>query len=72
MNRLEIGQFVRTKRKRLGLTQAQLAYLANVTTKTLSNVEQGNNINLETLVALSGPLKLEVRVEDRGGPVAKF
>ena len=55
-----------SKRKALGLTQAQVASSANVTQKTLSDFERGKtNIRLETLFRLLAIVKLNLELVDK-------
>lgn len=53
------------KRKSLGLTQAQVAAVAGVTLKTLSDFERGKtNIRIETLIRLLAAVKLTIDLVD--------
>ena len=44
MDKTKIGRFIAEQRKRLGLTQAQLAEVLDVSNKTISRWERGINL----------------------------
>jgi transcriptional regulator with XRE-family HTH domain len=51
-----VGRQVRTARVTSGLDQAQLAFLANVSLATLSNLERGKGSTLKTVIAVARAL----------------
>ena len=54
MNQEKIGNFLKELRKQKGLTQEQLAEKCNVTNRTVSRWENGNNMpDLDLLIELS-------------------
>ena len=54
------GPNVTRFRIRKGLTRAQLAEAADVSQRTLSNVERGNNVTMERLMAIADGLPLDL------------
>lgn len=57
----KIGNRIRTVRKKLGWTQAELAFNANVTTTHLSHIETGNTkLALPTIVKIANALSVSV------------
>ncbi len=59
MNRI-VGENVRRRRKRLKMTQAELAYLAQINTGFISEIENGKaNPSVKTLDALAIALNTE-------------
>ena len=59
MNRI-VGENVRRRRKRLKMTQAELAYLAQINTGFISEIENGKaNPSVKTLDALAIALNSE-------------
>jgi transcriptional regulator with XRE-family HTH domain len=53
---LQVGHQVRAARVAAGLSQKELASLANISLATLSNLERGNGSSLRTLVAAARAL----------------
>ena len=68
-----LGEMIRTRRRELGLSQADLAGLCGVGTRFVSELERGKptaRLGLALLVARNLGLVLEVRLRewDGGGP----
>lgn len=64
MNIETIGELVRSRRRALGISQADAAELAGVSVHTLSNIESGKgNPTVEVLEKVLSVLGLELRVE---------
>ncbi|MEG1958167.1 MAG: helix-turn-helix domain-containing protein, partial [Lachnospiraceae bacterium] len=62
MNQEKIGEFLKTLRKEKGLTQEQFAEIVNVSNRTVSRWENGNNMpDLDVLIQLSDYYKIELR-----------
>ncbi len=62
MDRIKIGRFIAEQRKRMGLTQAQLAETLDVSNKTISRWERGINLpDYDQVFALSNLFKVDVR-----------
>ncbi|MEG0091410.1 MAG: helix-turn-helix transcriptional regulator [Oscillospiraceae bacterium] len=62
MNQEKIGEFLKTLRKEKGLTQEQIAEIVNVSNRTISRWENGNNMpDLDVLIQLSDYYKIELR-----------
>jgi transcriptional regulator with XRE-family HTH domain len=55
-----VGANVARFRVDQGLSLAELARRAEVSKRTLTNIEQGNNVTLETLLAVAGGLELDL------------
>lgn len=55
-----VGENVARFRSANGLSLAELARRARVSKRTLSNIEQGNNVTLETLLAVADGLELDL------------
>jgi HTH-type transcriptional regulator / antitoxin HipB len=67
METTHIGSTLRGQRKRLGMTQAQLAELAGISTVTISQLEAGKgDVRLGTLTRLCDAVGLELVVRIRG------
>ena len=58
---------LRRERKRRKLTQAELGKRVGVRQATISNFENGEGGNLETLFSLLAALGLDLAVQDRSG-----
>ncbi|MEG0904331.1 MAG: helix-turn-helix transcriptional regulator [Lachnospiraceae bacterium] len=57
-----MGEFLKTLRKEKGLTQEQFAEIVNVSNRTVSRWENGNNMpDLDVLIQLSDYYKIELR-----------
>jgi y4mF family transcriptional regulator len=62
----ELGRAIRTRRRALGLSQLELAELADVGTRFVHEVESGSgNPRLRGLIALCHALGLELTVDAR-------
>lgn len=63
MDKNEIGEYIRTRRKSLNINQPILAKLSGVGLNTLVAIERGNgNPRLDTLLAVLDTLGLELNV----------
>lgn len=68
----DMGSMVRSKRKQLGLSQAQLAEFCGCGTRFISDLENGKpTVQIEKVFDVVAMLSLDVRVTDRlhGGDV---
>ncbi len=67
---LEIGGEIRSTRKRLGLSQAELAKKLGMSRATISQIESGivQEIGVRKLMRLLDSLGLELRVRPAGAP----
>jgi HTH-type transcriptional regulator/antitoxin HipB len=64
----EMGEALRTRRKKLGLTQQALAELAGVGVVLVIELEKGKStVRLDRLMALLSALGLQLRLEFGGG-----
>jgi transcriptional regulator with XRE-family HTH domain len=66
MNQLDIASAVVARRKALGLTQAELADLADMSRATLSAVEnaaEDRGVTVSTLLTVLSVLGLSLRIE---------
>lgn len=62
MNQIKIGQFLKELRKEKGLTQEQLAEQFNLSRRTVSRWENGNNMpDLDMLLALADFYAVDIR-----------
>ncbi len=62
MNQQKIGAFMRSLRKEKGLTQEQLAEIFNVSNRTVSRWENGNNMpDLDVLIEISDFYEVDLR-----------
>lgn len=62
MNQQKIGEFLKDLRKEKGLTQEQFAEIVNVSNRTVSRWENGNNMpDLDILIQLSDYYEIELR-----------
>lgn len=65
----DLGRIIRTRRKHLRLTQAELAAFAGVSTRVLSSLEAGKpTARLDTVVPVLDALGLEVTIAPRVAP----
>ncbi|GAA4661416.1 helix-turn-helix domain-containing protein [Arthrobacter cryoconiti] len=61
MNAAQLGAVVKTRRRELGLTQIETADLADISTRVLSDLENGREtIRLDILHAVANALGLSV------------
>lgn len=64
--RKPIGDFFRTRREELGITQAELATCAGTQQYRISAFEDGKaNITLNTLLAIAGCLRVGIYFEEK-------
>ena len=57
----KIGQSVRYIRLKKGVSQDELAYLANLNTNSISTLERGlNNVKIKTLYKIAEALKVDI------------
>ena len=62
MNQEKIGKFLKELRKQKGLTQEQIAEKFNVSNRTISRWENGNNMpDLDILIELSDYYEVDLR-----------
>jgi HTH-type transcriptional regulator/antitoxin HipB len=62
---LQLGNFIRERRRKLGLSQDQLATKVGVRQKTVSDIERAGAGRLDTLLRALGALDLEVVIRPR-------
>ena len=60
-----IGDFVKDRRSEVGYTQQQLAEMAGISRLTLIDLEAGKNYEVNTLIAVLGCLRGELKIEWR-------
>ena len=64
-----LGEYLKNRRKALGITQPHLAELAQISTNTLYKLERGQgNPSLEVLNKLTEVLGLELKLEVKQKP----
>lgn len=62
MNQAKVGSFLRTLRNEKGLTQERFAEILNVSNRTVSRWENGNNMpDLDVLVQISDYYEIDLR-----------
>ena len=62
MNQIKIGEFLKELRKEKGLTQEQFAEQFNVSRRSVSRWETGNNMpDLDTLVEMADYYEIDLR-----------
>lgn len=67
MDKKQIADFVKKRRKQLKVTQQELALLSNVSTRTLSDIETANNTTtIDTLSKICEILGLEISLKIKG------
>ena len=65
MNQIKIGEFLKELRKEKGLTQEQLAEQFNVSRRSVSRWETGNNMpDLDTLIEMADYYEIDLREND--------
>ncbi len=62
---LQLANSIRVRRRKLGLTQEQLAAKTGVRQKTLSAIESARSARLDTLLRILAVLSLELVVRAR-------
>lgn len=63
----EISKIIVAKRKALGLSMEKVARKADVTLKTVINMEKGFGVSASTLFAVLHALDLEFIIKDKDG-----
>lgn len=64
MNTIEMGQKLRIRRKQAGLTQAQLALLANVAKTVVFDLEKGKTtVQLNSILKVLAVLNMQLKTE---------
>lgn len=63
----EISKIIVSKRKALGLSMEKVARKADVTLKTVINIEKGMGVSSSTLFAVLSALGLEFIIKDKDG-----
>ena len=62
MNQIKIGEFLKELRKEKGLTQEQFAEQFNVSRRSVSRWESGNNMpDLDTLIEMADYYEIDLR-----------
>lgn len=62
MNQIKIGEFLKELRKEKGLTQEQLAEKLNVSRRTVSRWETGNNLpDLDVFIEMADYYEVDLR-----------
>ena len=62
---LQLANSIRTRRRKLGLSQEKLAITIGVRQKTLSDIENAKSARLDTLLRIFAALDLELVVRAR-------
>jgi transcriptional regulator with XRE-family HTH domain len=57
------GDFIRSIRDEIGKTQADVAYEARISTRTLASIEQGESVQIANLIAVLENLGLVLKIE---------
>ena len=63
LDRLRLGASVALLRRRMKLSQAELASLARTSQPVISRLERGENVQLETVHKVAQALKAKVKIE---------
>ena len=67
MNRQELGRIIQSRRKELKITQVDLALISEISTKQLSNIEQGKvSTTIDMLSKLCETLGLSIELKIKG------
>jgi transcriptional regulator with XRE-family HTH domain len=67
MNRKQLGKIIQSRRKELNITQVELALLSEVSTKQLSNIEQGKvSTTIDMLSKICETLGLSIELKIKG------
>jgi len=67
MNRKELGQIIQSRRKELKITQIDLALISEISTKQLSNIEQGKvSTTIDMLSKICETLGLSIELKIKG------
>ncbi len=62
---LQLANWIRERRRKLGLSQVQLAAKIGVRQRTLSDIENARSARLDTLLRILAVLDLELVVRER-------
>ena len=62
---LQLGNYIRQRRRELGLTQEKLAAKAGVRQRTISDVETSAKVRVETVLRTLAALDLEIVIRPR-------
>ncbi len=62
---LQLANYIRERRRKLGLSQVQLAAQIGVRQRTLSDIENARSARLDTLLRILAVLDLELVVRER-------
>jgi len=67
VNRQELGKLIQSRRKELKITQVDLALISEISTKQLSNIEQGKvSTTIDMLSKLCETLGLSIELKIKG------
>ena len=67
MNRQQLGKIIQQRRKELKLTQVDLALISEISTKQLSNIEQGKvSTTIDMLSKICETLGLSIELKIKG------
>ena len=67
MNREALGRIIQSRRKELNITQVDLALIAEISTKQLSNIEQGKvSTTIDMLSKICETLGLTIELKIKG------
>lgn len=58
----EFGKFIKERRLECGMTQSDVAEKANVTMRTIFNIESGQSVSLRTLIPVLRILDLQLTI----------
>lgn len=67
MTRKQLGKVIQSRRKELNITQVELALISEISTKQLSNIEQGKvSTTIDMLSKLCETLGLSIELKIKG------
>ena len=67
MNREQLGKIIQSRRKELKITQIDLALISEISTKQLSNIEQGKvSTTIDMLFKICETLGLSIELKIKG------
>lgn len=67
MNRKQLGKIIQSRRKELKITQVDLALISEISTKQLSNIEQGKvSTTIDMLSKICETLGLSIELKIKG------
>ncbi|HFU75692.1 MAG TPA: XRE family transcriptional regulator [Arcobacter sp.] len=67
MTRKQLGKIIQSRRKQLNITQVELALLSEISTKQLSNIEQGKvSTTIDMLSKICETLGLSIELKIKG------